>query len=86
MEMDLDSRNAALVVGDELHDSVEIPGSEAHSTWGYDPNTRSYWASVWPTWATETPLPRSPLVGAAQLCRAPTVFSSNCAPSSDTIP
>lgn len=48
MEMDLDSRNSALVVGEELHDSVDIPGYEHHSTWGYDLNTRSYWASLWP--------------------------------------
>jgi len=46
MEMDLDSRNATLVVGEELHDSVDIPGYEDHSTWGYDLNTRSYWASL----------------------------------------
>lgn len=48
MEIDLGSRNAGLVVGEELSDSVEIPGYEHHSTWGYDLNTRSYWASLWP--------------------------------------
>lgn len=32
MEMDLDSRNSALVVGGELNDSVDIPGYEHHST------------------------------------------------------
>lgn len=48
MEMDLDSRNSALVVGEELNDCVDIPRYEHHSTWGYDLNTRFYWASLWP--------------------------------------
>lgn len=37
MEMDIGSRNGALVVGEDLYDSVEIPGFEHQSNWGFRP-------------------------------------------------
>ena len=48
MDMDIGSRNAALVVGEDLYDSVELPGFEHQSNWGFDLNTRSYWATLIP--------------------------------------
>jgi hypothetical protein len=86
MEMDLDSRNAALVVGEELHDSVDIPGYEARSTWGCDPNTRSYWASLSPNNGDRDAPPTVSVGWSGPALPRPIVSSSNCAPSSDTIP
>lgn len=62
MEMDIGSRNAALVVGEDLYDSVDIPGFEHQSNWGFDLNTRSYWASLSPN-SADTDAPPTVSVG-----------------------